>query len=403
MKNLINHLIIHPISEIKSQNFTHLLSPPDDGGVVVTLLLPMDRKGVETRKNPIVFKNAIKKAEDMLSEEQRDSGEIEQVLKQLKEMYHENSDFWQTQQNGLAMIVNESGELNAFKTPFPLEEFVWVGKRPRLGRLMPLTDELRFYILALDLNKLRLFEATRWNIDEIDLVHVPSSLEEVTKYDDPEKSLQHHSSGSSTGTGGKTDAGHHGQGGGTEDTKSKSIHRYFEMIDKNLSSHFDDLSIPLVLFGQDSPVGHYREVNSYPHLHEDDIRFNPSHQSEDELEKRMLDWVREQADINMLNSIESLHSHIGQGQGSAVFSEVIKAVFTGRVATLFVKKGAVHYGTYDLNSHVVTSPDSDTAGVDENELVEEAVMQVTAAGGAVRYLAAEENTLEADIAATFRF
>ncbi|MFT5904430.1 MAG: hypothetical protein ACI9E1_000004 [Cryomorphaceae bacterium] len=403
MNNLINQLIIHPISEIKSQNFTHLLSPPDNGGVVVTLLLPMERKGAETRKNPIVFKNAIKKAEDMLSQEQRDTSEIGRVLKQHKEMHNENSDFWQTQQNGLAMVMNESGELNAFKTPFPLEEFVWVGKRPRLGRLMPLTDELRFYILALGLDKLRLFEATRWNIDEIDLVHVPSCLEDVTKYDDPEKSLQHHSAGSSPRSGGKVTAIHHGQGGGTDDTKSKSIHRYFEMIDKNLPSHFDDLSIPLVLFGQDSPVGNYREVNSYPHLHEDDIRFNPGNQSEDELKKRIYYWVQEQAFIDVEKSIKSLHSHIGQGQGSAEFNEVIKAAFTGRVATLFVKKGAVHYGSYDPGYHTVTSHDSDTAGTNENELIEEAVMQVTAAGGSVRYLASEEKTVAADIAATFRF
>jgi hypothetical protein len=403
MKNLINHLIIHPISEIKCGNFTHLLSPPDDGGVVVTLLLPMERKGMETRKNPIVFKNAVKKAEDMLSDEQRDSGEIGKVLKQLKELDDESSEFWQTQQNGLAMVVNESGELSAFKTPFPLEEFVWIGKRPRLGRIMPQADELRFYILALDLNKLRLFEASRWDVHEIELIHGPTSLDDVTKYDDAEKSLQHHSSGSSSGVSGKVNAAHHGQGGGTDDTKSKSIHRYFEMIDKNLPSHFDDRSISLVLFGQDSEVGNYREVNSYPHLHEDDIRFNPSHQSEDELEKRMLDWVREQADINMQNSIKSLHSHIGQNKGSAEFNEVLKAAITGRVATLFVKKGATHYGSYDQESHTVTSHDSDTAGTNENELIEEAVMQVSAASGTVRYLAAEETTVEADIAATFRF
>jgi len=402
MNNLLN-LNIHPVSEIKSGNFTSLISPPDNGGVVVTLLLPMERKGVNTRKNPIVFKNAVKKAEDMLSDEQRSSGEIGKVLKQLKELDDESSEFWQTQQNGLAMVVYESGEITAFKTPFPLEEFVWVGKRPRLGRLMPLTDELRFYILALDLNKLRLFETTRWDVDEIDLEHGPSSLDEATKDDDPEKTLQHHSSGNSTGAGGKVDAVHHGQGGGTDDTKSKSIRRYLEMIDKNLPNHFDDLSISLVLFGQDSEVGHYREVNSYPHLHEDDIRFNPSHQSEDELEKRILDWVREQAAIDVKNSIESLHSHVGQDQGSADFREVIKAAFTGRVDTLFVKKGATHYGTYDPDSHTVTSHDGDTVGTEDNELIEEAVMQTSVAGGSVRYLAAEDKTVKADIAAAFRF
>lgn len=126
MDNILNNLTVHPVSEIKSGSFTDLLSPPDNGGVVVTLLLPMENKGVETRKNPIVFKNAVKKAEGMLNDEQRDSGEIGKVLKQLKELENERSEFWQTQQNGLAMVVYESGELSAFKTPFPLEDIAAV-------------------------------------------------------------------------------------------------------------------------------------------------------------------------------------------------------------------------------------------------------------------------------------
>ena len=45
MNDLLQNLTTHPVSEIKSGNFTRLLSPPVDDGVVVTLLLPLEKKG----------------------------------------------------------------------------------------------------------------------------------------------------------------------------------------------------------------------------------------------------------------------------------------------------------------------------------------------------------------------
>lgn len=402
MKHPIENLKIYPVAKLKSDDFSHLLSPPEKGGAVVTLQMPMEKKGSQTRKNPIIFKNALKKASEMLSEEQREAGEIGKVLKNLEFLEDAAIDFWQHQQKGLALIIEESGAVTAFQTPFELEEFVWVGKRPRLGRLIPLTDELRFYVLALDLNKLRLFEASRWAVDEIEIIHGPSSLDDAMKYDDPEKSLQHHSSGRSTGSGGKVDAVHHGQGG-NEDAKPKNIRRYFEMVDKTLADHFSDKTTPLVLFGPDSEVGEYREVNSYPHLVEDDIRFNPSNQSDSELEKRMLDWVKEKAVAEAKEQVESLDNNIGQGLGSADFAEVIKAAFTGKVATLFVKKGASHFGTYDAETHTVTAGDASSADEGEDELIEAAVMHTAAAGGRVRYVGDDDLEDNADIAAAFRY
>ncbi len=403
MRDSFTNLTIHPISRLKSEDFTSLLAPDDEDAAFSTFLLPMEKKGVETRKNPIVFKNALKRAQEMVERNDCGLDKMESALRQLDLPEDAAAEFWQNQQNGLALVVSDSGEATAFKTPFPMEEFVWVGKRPRLGRLMPLVDDLRFYILALDLNELRLFEATRWDVHEIELEHGPTSLDEAMKYDDPEKSLQHHSAGSSPGGEGKLDSIHHGQGGANDSAKTKNVRRYMEMVDKSLADNFPDHTTPLVLFGPDSEVGHFREICSYPHLHEDDIRFNPSNQSDEELNNRMLNWVGEQAKADAAGALETLQSQIAQNLGSSDFDEVIKSAFTGRVETLFVKKGATRYGTYDEERHAVSSHANATPEADDDELIEAAVMRTAAAGGRVRYLGDDELPKGADIAAIYRY
>lgn len=71
------------------------------------------------------------------------------------------------------------------------------------GPLLPLlSGDGRFYILALSQNELRLLQATRYSVSEVDLEGVPESLSTALRYDVPEESLQWHTSGRA-GTAGK--------------------------------------------------------------------------------------------------------------------------------------------------------------------------------------------------------
>ena len=66
-----------------------------------------------------------------------------------------------------------------------------------LKPLLPLfTAGGRYYQLAISQNQVRLFEGTRFGINETDLRDAPRSLEEALKYDVRESQLQAH-----TGTG----------------------------------------------------------------------------------------------------------------------------------------------------------------------------------------------------------
>src|SRR5690606_36495330 len=113
-------------------------------------------------------------------------------------------------------------------------------------------DEQRFYVFALSAGMAQLYECDHRRIHKVDVEGMPSSLEDVTKYRDPEQSLQQHT-GTATASGGNA-AQFHGQGGGADDTNAILLD-YFHGCDRALHSYLAERSIPLVLAALDENAG----------------------------------------------------------------------------------------------------------------------------------------------------
>ena len=394
----------HPVEALRSGGITGLLERCDGSSTFATLLMPMEKKGAATRKNPIVFKNALNQAIDLAP----DGDDIHAALEDLQSLDSQSHKFWQHQGNGLAMIVDDSGDVEAYRLPFPVEPSAAVGKKPAVSRLLPLLDDYQAYVLLLDLAGVRLFRAGRWDVDELDLKHGPASLEQAMRFDDPEKSLQFHTSEvtQSPGAGeGSNEAMFHGHGVTGDETREKKIQRFFEMLDKDLQRNLPDLNTPLYLFGLEKEVGLFRRACSYNHLAEESIDYGSANLSEGALEKKIQDFVSDRAGQQRTAELESLDAHLAAATGSTAVDEIVKAAKAGKIETLFIAEGASAFGCYDAQKHAVLveeSPDKDGSGSAEN-LFETAAIETFQAGGTVHYFDAGEMPDEVKCAAIFRY
>ncbi|MDF1755375.1 MAG: hypothetical protein P1U89_21485 [Verrucomicrobiales bacterium] len=398
----ISEFEIKPLNSLSSDKFEELQNLTDESVTVATLFLPMEVKGAETRKNHIVFKNALHEATEKLSEDEREHGRIGKMLRDLSFLDDSTEEFWQHQDKGLVMIVADNGKVTAIQTPFSLDPFVHVGPRPSLGRLLPLTDENRLYVLVLDLNKTRLFDVSRWCAREIALENVPTSLDEAMRYDDPEKSLQHHTAESATG-GSPQNTMYHGHGITGDETRQKKIRRFFEMVNHDLASNFPDREVPLLLFGLETEIGHYRPVNSYPHLLDEAIVFNSTDLSDDKLKAKMLEAVEARAVKAHNESLKNLESQINRGNGTTDLREIVKGAETGRIDTLYVTKGSSQYGVYEAESNSVELEKDGESGKRSEDLVERAVLTTVRTGGRVHHTDRNELPSGVALAAIFRY
>ena len=234
----------------------------------VSIYMPTYKMSTETLQNPIRFKNLIREAEEKLIETGLRGQEAKDLLLPAHEL--DEYDFWQHQSDGLAIFISNNF-FSYYTVPIDFQELVVVTDRFHIKPLISLlTGDGQFYILALSQNLVRLFQGTRYSVNQIELEDLPTSIAEALKYDDPEKSLQFHTGTPQGGSGGRA-AIFHGQGAGNDDAKD-NILRYFRKVNDGLQQLLKNQKCPLVLVGVDYLLPIYKQANSYSDLIDEGIK-----------------------------------------------------------------------------------------------------------------------------------
>jgi hypothetical protein len=118
-----------------------------EGGTCVSFYMPMARASRETLSNPTRMNNLMREAQIRVDQAGGGTAMLSPPAS-LKEDY----DYWQHQEDGLAMFVTE----NAFRTyrlPFHMDEFLVVSDRFQLKPLVPIVvGDDRLFLLPAGVN-----------------------------------------------------------------------------------------------------------------------------------------------------------------------------------------------------------------------------------------------------------
>jgi hypothetical protein len=364
----------------------------------ISIYTTAHKAGKDTRENPIRFKNQLKEVSEQLAAQGYKANELSELLGPLETLLGDYP-FWQHQRNGLAVFM-ANGELRTYTLPIALEDNAEVSKRFHLKPLIPLlTDDGRFYILAVSLNRVRLFESTRFETSEVALENAPHSLEEALKYDDPERSLQSFATSNAQNSVDRPGATFYGTGAG-EDNRKTNILRFFQMLDNGVKDFLAGSETPLVFAGVDYLFPIYQEANHYRHLLPESIVGNPDLSNADELREAAWKIVEPHVTERKQQTLERYKSSHNKTSGDLV--DIIKSAVDGRIDTLFVVEGEQVFGNYDLQERRVDRHNEERA--DNEDLLDFAVVQTLQNGGRV-YLVNREELPEKDtpIAALYRF
>lgn len=372
----------------------------EDYGTCVSLYLPTEKKGAETQQNPIRFKNLLREVEKQLAEEGWEEDETERFLEPFRRL-NDGFEIWQHQEDGLALFRAE-GFFEQFKLPFTVEERVVVADRFYLKPLFHLLrGDGRFYILALSQKKVRLLEASRYSVREVELPEdVPTSLEDVVGHLIEEKHIQYHTG--TTGVGSNRSPVYHGQGGGEKDDRKQEVARFFQELDRAMHEHLHNKTVPLVLAGVDYLMPIYREVSSHQNLLAEGISGNPDLAGSEDLHEKAWEIVRPMIISDREKAAERFQDLVGTGKASAQLDEVVTAAFDGRVDTLFVAETDQRWGQFDPANREVRHFDEPQNGAED--LLDFAAVRTFMNGGTVYALESDRLPEAAgSVAAIFRY
>jgi release factor family 7 len=368
----------------------------------ISLYMPVHPIGSEQQQNPIRLKNLLTRLKKDLSESGMRRPGIEALVQPAEQLLLD-PDFWQHQSEGLAVFLSNNFS-RTYRLPAKLEELLIIANNFHIKPLLPLlSTEGKFYILAINLNGIRLFLATKDTINEIELTGMRTSMEEALWMDEPEKHLDLHSTGSSTGKGraGGRPAIFHGQGVGEDD--KTNILRFFHYFDQDLSALLEDKSTLIIPAGVDYLLPLYREATTYNNLLEKELIGAPEKLPLKELHKRAWQIIepifrgRQQQAIQQFEELNGQQSDLAASD----LDIVVKAASFGQVGTLFVPLGIQKWGRYDPeNNKVLQEPEPRP----ENEdLLDFAAIHTILNSGQVYAVQSEELPGNGELAAILRY
>jgi len=367
------------------------------GKSCVSIYMLTHRTAPDSKQDSIRFKNLLREAEERLTTKGLGLAEMRRLLKPGRSLLKDNL-FWQYQGDGLAAFIS-TDFFRSYCLPVTLPELLVVTDRFHIKPIVQLlTNDGRFYVLALSQNEVRLLQCTRYGWNEVDLKNVPRNLAEALSYDDPEKQLQYHT-GTPRGLGQRA-AMFHGQGAGAEDTKV-NILRYFQQMDQGLQNLLRDEKAPVVLAGVEFLFPIYREANTFLNLMEKGIKGNPEGTKPEDLHRQAWEIVRTHFLKTQQEAAEQYGQSVGSERASKDLTEIVRAAYDGRVDLLFVPVGVQRWGTFDPSTRDLHL--HELAELGDEDLLDLAALHTLLNSGTVFAVSPEEVPGEGPVAALFRY
>lgn len=368
----------------------------------ISIYMPI-QKGADLRPNPIRFKNLIREAEERLEAIGMEGKEAKEFLAKAQEL--DTAEFWENQDSALAIFISPE-VFRYYSLPFEFQELVVVTDRFHFKPLLHLVNnDGRFYILALSQKDVRLLEATRSSVKEVELENLPKSMDEALDYDETAKEGQHRIATSKGGTNNsfQQPGSFHGQGSPDQDDIKRKILQFFYLIDGALHDFLRNKKSPLVLAGVEYLFPVYKEANTYQHLVEEGITGNPEILKPEELQQQAWPIVEPIFQQSIERAVEQYKELAGSDTGKAShdLKEVIQSAYYQRVDALFVALGQQQWGRFDPDSMTVDlHPEPQP---DDEDMLDFAAIHTLLNGGTVYAVDPEKVPDEAPVAAIYRY
>jgi hypothetical protein len=334
---------------IPSQSeFKALIEQPP--GPSLSLYMPIYRKGAEVQQNPVQLRNLLREAEQKFLARGLQRPEVASLLEPVEALLAQPN-FREHREAGLALF-RAPEVFHLYDLPFPLEKLVVVADRFHVKPLLPLfTAEGQFYLLTLSQNAVRLFQGTRFRVQEIEMKNIPTSLAEAMRYTLAEKQVQFHTATQAPGgrgQGGRRQAMFFGDGGERDQEKTNLL-QFFQQVDEGVRHKLAKGRWPLVLAGVDYLLPLFREASTYVNILPEGIPGNPDHLSTQTLHARAWEKVAPIFQSAEQGAVERYQQLAGSGssQASSDLKTILSAAYIGRVDTVWVARDQLQWGVFD--------------------------------------------------------
>jgi hypothetical protein len=333
-------------SRLDESVFDHLSER--SGEDLISVFIPTHRAGREIAQDRIYLKNQLSSVEDALTDLGWKPRERSERLSRGRELL-DDVEFWEHQDAGLALYIDDDGEFDAVSSANPLEAFGVVMPvfmlRPLIADMHPVVAP----VLALTKDEVALFEVSESAATVMD-ADLPA-YEDVNWFVDRETQRQQHPDQAGSGR------NRHGHRSSTK--SDEDFARFLREVDSAVKG-FEE-GTPLVVLGDDDMVARFSN-------HSDRETVSPANsgitapfseaQVYEMVSRTIEDMARARVDVAKARARDQL----GVGMGSTRVDDALPAAVSGRVAAIVIHRGAdpvwgrLNEATLEVDAHEERRP-----------------------------------------------
>lgn len=368
----------------------------------VSIYQPTHRHHPENQQDPIRYKNLIRDVKTQLHDVD-DQDMVAVMVENLEQLSHDEQ-FWNHRTDGLAVLASPN-VFQVFDLQQSVDELAIVADsfhtKP-LIRSLYATD--RFQVLCITLGEAALYEGNRNSIDRVELIDVPTTIEEALgeELTEPHQTVASYGDGSG-GPNSKhgAPAMFHGHGD-SKDEMPIDRAKFFRVVDRAILQHHSRPSgLPLLLAALPQHQTHFRQITCNTSLIEAGIEIDPMAISPDKLRELAWQALEPIYEQQLNQSIDQYHAAKAHGRGSDDLPSILSAALAGRVSNLYVSSDHHIAGKIDTTNGIMVP--GELANPEIDDVLDDLAELVMSMDGEVIILQNKEMPSQTGVAATYRF
>lgn len=373
------------------------------GGMRVSILLPITTEPPQSEQNTSRLKDLHQRALDKLMENGLDLDNAAVYLQPVEALLKDPKSLLRPAE-ALVLYIDE-GSASLVEIPYAVDSQAKVGNRFIVKPLLPLLQhDTNYKIACLNRGEIKVYQGTRMGITEVDVPDMPTALSDVTQFDDPEKSVQHHTAktGSAQGRPGSTPVAEmHGQGL-PADMDASQNKRFFRDVANAVKKYFANDRSPLVIFGVDENVGQFSSVIDWGEQTIFSVHHDPKDWSKAEVFSYATEALVPHWEKQIGEKIEWLEEAHSKDSGIFDTGKCALAAANGRVEMACVASDQTEPGVCQPEEMKVDFVEADEASC-AHDLLDTIAYETIQHGGEAFVLPADKIPGPGNVAATVRF
>jgi hypothetical protein len=301
------------------------------------------RQHPESAVDPIAFKKLYRKTEDYI--QAHDLAAHEPLLEPLAKLIDDKS-FWDNNDNGLAIFCSPQ-ETKIIKLPEEVEEISCVAQSFCVRPLFSFYNrDQQYYLLTLGLDNVKLYEGTKYHIEEINISEtMPTNMNEALG---DELTDNHLHASAAEGTGGL-----HGYMEKSQE-EDNDMERFFRKVDQDLREIYPaSKDKPLLVAMLPEHQNHFLRISKNQYLKPIPLNSNPHALHKDMLLEKIREILAHDFEEYKETLLERAQLAQQEGVGSSDLGDVVRDALDGKIEVLFIESEKAISGHIDRDNRRV--------------------------------------------------